>query len=104
MKGAVETLRIDGGMTANRLFCQLQADTVGKDITCSRLTEVTGWGIAVAAAVGAGLVGAERLIQIQNYQPQSDIYMPHNTAENRESELKRWKSAVQRSRNWIHSS
>jgi len=101
MKDAVETLRIDGGMTANRLFNQLQSDTLGKEITCSRLTEVTGWGIAIAAALGAGIMPLEHLLQ--NHQPQVDTYRPNNTAETRECELVRWKLAVERSRSWIRT-
>lgn len=52
----ISLLKIDGGMTANHLFNQMQSDILGKEIICSKLAETTAWGAAVAAAIGIGLL------------------------------------------------
>ena len=40
-------------MTVNTLFNELQADIIGKTIVAPVLPEVSGWGAAVAGAIGA---------------------------------------------------
>lgn len=46
----------DGGMTQNALFNQLQADLLGRLLECSKMSEITGWGAALASAIGVGLM------------------------------------------------
>ncbi|KJH52037.1 glycerol kinase [Dictyocaulus viviparus] len=43
----------DGGMTANVLFNEIQSDIIGKPIKTLKITEITGWGAAVAAGIGS---------------------------------------------------
>ncbi|MGA2530969.1 MAG: FGGY-family carbohydrate kinase [Acidimicrobiales bacterium] len=51
---AIEALRVDGGMSANRTFVQSLADAVGRPIETSAVTEATTLGAAYLAGVGVG--------------------------------------------------
>uniref|UniRef100_A0A915CLI8 glycerol kinase n=1 Tax=Ditylenchus dipsaci TaxID=166011 RepID=A0A915CLI8_9BILA len=97
----VRMLKVDGGMTANKLFNQLQTDILGRSIVCSKMSEISGWGAAVAAGIGARQVSLEEFSQYSC--PKLIKYMPGTTEELREHEMRRWKEAVSRSRDWAHS-
>jgi sugar (pentulose or hexulose) kinase len=43
-------------MTRNALFNQLQANVIGCSLECSKMPEISGWGAALAGAIGAGLI------------------------------------------------
>lgn len=34
--------------TTNTLFNQMQSDTLGRPIVCSKMAEISGWGAAIA--------------------------------------------------------
>lgn len=84
-------------MTANRLFNQIQADALGRPIICSRLTEISGWGAAVAAGIGS------KQISLEEYSRLSSAmlirYHPKNTVEIREHDYRRWKGG---NRFWMY--
>ena len=52
---ASDPVSIDGGMTANRYFCQFLADVLQRRIIVSEQPEVTALGTASLAAEAAGL-------------------------------------------------
>ncbi len=52
---AVDELRVDGGMAANDLFVQLQADVLGVPVTRPVHVETTSLGAAYLAAHGVGI-------------------------------------------------
>ena len=54
---AVETLRVDGGLTNEPTLLQLQADAIGVPVE-QGLADATAAGAAALAAVGAGLLGS----------------------------------------------
>jgi len=99
--GQIQTLKIDGGMTQNQLFNQLQADALGRVIICSKFPDITGWGAAVAAGISTGNLTLEELSRTSNSRTIS--YHPNISDAKREYELRRWKEAVQRARNWTHT-
>ncbi|MCW2927249.1 MAG: glycerol kinase [Thermoleophilia bacterium] len=51
----VAELRVDGGMAANDLLMQLQADVLGVPVTRPQVVETTSLGAAFLAAYGVGL-------------------------------------------------
>ena len=53
---APKTLRIDGGMTNNHFLSQFLADILDLPVECPANPEITAWGAALLAALGAGLV------------------------------------------------
>ena len=52
---AAETLRVDGGMTANDWLCQDLSDSLGVVTVRPRVIETTALGAAMLAGLGAGL-------------------------------------------------
>ncbi len=52
--GGVEELRVDGGATANDWLMQLQADLLGVPVVRPALLDLTAYGAARLAAIGAG--------------------------------------------------
>lgn len=80
-------------MTANTIFNQIQADVLGRQIICSQMAEISGWGAAVAAGIGT------KLISLEEYSRQSNIgtlisYSPKNTFEEQQEDLLRWKGLL----------
>jgi glycerol kinase len=54
----VRELRVDGGMAANDLLLQMQADVLGMPVTRPRNVETTSLGASFLASFGAGLLGS----------------------------------------------
>jgi glycerol kinase len=53
--GRVETIAVSGGMTASRLYCQMQADMDGHRVERPEETEATALGAWISCAVRLGL-------------------------------------------------
>ncbi|GMT15824.1 hypothetical protein PFISCL1PPCAC_7121 [Pristionchus fissidentatus] len=93
----IKTLKADGGMTTNRLFVELQAEIAGRNIETPRNTEISAWGAAIAAAIGA------RLISVADFgsrQTKFARFEPNGGNVQREVEMTKWKDAVKRAQNW----
>ncbi|XP_041940253.1 glycerol kinase-like isoform X2 [Alosa sapidissima] len=90
-------LQVDGGMTANTLLMQLQADILCIPVVRPSMSETTALGVAMAAGSAEGVcvwdLNAEHPITMETYQPQ---VLPEDS----EFRYGRWKSAVQRAMNW----
>ena len=89
---AIDTLRVDGGMVANRWMCQMLADILSIDIEVPVVTETTALGAAYLAGLQAGLFDSTEAIsklwlKAQTYSPQMD-------PELRSQLLEQWKLAV----------
>ncbi len=51
----IGAIRVDGGMTANRVFLQALADAAGRVVEVSRVTEATTLGAAFLAGIACGI-------------------------------------------------
>ncbi|HWJ51479.1 MAG TPA: glycerol kinase GlpK [Solirubrobacteraceae bacterium] len=92
-------LRVDGGMTANELLMQFQADVLGVPVVRPTVTETTALGAAFAAGLACGFWSGveelrERWSEDRRWEPQMD-------EARREREYARWKKAVTRSFDWV---
>jgi glycerol kinase len=92
-------LRVDGGMTANALLMQFQADVLGVPVIRPRVTETTALGAAFAAGLAVGFWAdqdelRERWAEDRRWEPAME---PHE----RERRYARWKRAVERSLDWV---
>jgi glycerol kinase len=92
-------LRVDGGMTANELLMQFQADVLGVPVIRPRITETTALGAAYAAGLAVGFWSdlydlRERWSEGRRWQPSMD-------EQTREREYAHWKRAVERSLDWV---
>jgi glycerol kinase len=92
-------LRVDGGMTADELLMQFQADVLGVPVIRPNVTETTALGAAFAAGLAVGFWSDEaelraRWSQDRRWEPQMD-------EQRREREYAQWKKAVARSFDWV---
>jgi glycerol kinase len=92
-------LKVDGGMTANELLMQFQADVLGVPVVRPAVTETTALGAAFAAGLAVGFWSdqedlRERWSEDRRWQPRMD-------ESEREREYAQWKKAVTRSFDWV---
>ena len=88
-------LRVDGGMVANDLLMQLQADIMGAKVTRPSEIETTALGAAFAAGLGAGVW--ESLKQLEGLVAPDKTWEPQA---NRDDIFADWQRAVERSLDW----
>jgi glycerol kinase len=91
-------MRVDGGITANSLCMQMQADIMGIDITRPLITETTALGAAYAAGLAVGLWSSTD--ELKSLWQQSRRWSSTTTPEIRESGYVGWKKAIERTLNW----
>jgi glycerol kinase len=95
----LDVLRVDGGVTANSLCMQLQADILGVPVSKPVVAETTALGAAYAAGLGVGFWGstdelAENWHEDRRWQPEWD-------EARREAGYAGWKKAVERTLGWV---
>jgi glycerol kinase len=91
-------LRVDGGMTANELLMQFQADVLGVPVIRPAVTETAALGAAFAAGLAVGFWAdldelRERWAEDRRWEPEMDPQL-------REREYGEWKKAVTRALDW----
>src|SRR3954451_3390370 len=91
-------LRVDGGMTANELLMQFQADVLGVPVIRPKVTETTAPGAAYAAGLAVGFW--EDQDELRERWAEDKRWEPDMDDEERERQYARWKEAVQRSLGW----
>jgi glycerol kinase len=92
-------LRVDGGMTANELLMQFQADVLGVPVIRPRVAETTALGAAFAAGLAVGFWADEEALRERwalgrRWEPQME-------ESRREREYAQWRKAVARSFDWV---
>ncbi|MGM0366923.1 MAG: glycerol kinase GlpK [Actinomycetota bacterium] len=93
----IETLKIDGGVSQNKLFCQILADIIGKKILKLDLQEITALGAMFGAGLAIGLWDSkDKIKERTGYEG----YMPDMDAGTRNQLYSRWQKAVAKARNW----
>ena len=92
-------LRVDGGMVANELLMQFQADILDVSVVRPRVAETTALGAAYAAGLAVGYWrGTEDLIA--NWAVERR-WAPRMDAERRARLYRSWQKAVTRSLDWV---
>jgi glycerol kinase len=91
-------MRVDGGITANSLCMQMQADIMGIDITRPLITETTALGAAYAAGLAVGVWSSTD--ELKSLWQQSRRWNSTSTPESREVGYSGWKKAIERTLNW----
>jgi glycerol kinase len=92
-------LRVDGGMTANTLLMQFQADVLDAPVVRPAITETTCLGAAYAAGLAVGFWPDQATLKAQWRRDAS--WSPTMSGEVREREYRQWKKAVERTLNWV---
>ncbi|WP_406448253.1 glycerol kinase GlpK [Streptomyces sp. NBC_00876] len=94
----ITTLKVDGGMTANHLLMQHQADVLGVPVIRPRISETTCLGAAYAAGLATGVWSG--LDELKTHWQRDVEWQPRMEPEVREREYGNWRKAVERSLGW----
>jgi glycerol kinase len=92
-------LKVDGGMTANELLMQFQADVLGVPVVRPAVAETTALGAAFAAGLAVGFWSGQD--ELRERWSEDRRWRPTMDATAREREYGRWKKAVTRSFDWV---
>jgi glycerol kinase len=96
---SLDVLRVDGGVTANELCMQVQADLLGVPVSRPVVAETTALGAAYAAGLAVGFWRDTSELE-QNWR--EDVrWQPTMDEEQRERGYTRWKKAVTRTLDWV---
>ena len=92
-------VRVDGGMIANELLMQFQADLLGVPVIRPVIAETTALGAAYAAGLAVGLwSGTDELRALWQEQKR---WTPQIDESERQKLLRVWNKAVEKSLNWL---
>ena len=96
---AMSQMRVDGGITANSLCMQMQADIMGIEISKPLITETTALGAAYAAGLAVGFWSS--IQELRSQWQESRRWRPTSTEQTRKIGYTQWKKAVERTLNWV---
>jgi len=95
----LEELRVDGGMVANDLLMQFQADMLERPVVLPSTKETTSLGAAYAAGLAVGFFsGVESLCK---HWSAEKTWKPAMELARREQMYKQWKKAVTKTFEWV---
>jgi glycerol kinase len=97
----LESLKVDGGMVANELLMQFQADLLGVPVIRPQVAETTALGAAYAAGLATGFWAEVEDLR-ENWQ-EDKRWEPTMDASRRDEYFKYWKKAVTRTFDWFES-
>jgi glycerol kinase len=97
----ITELRVDGGMVANDLLMQFQADILDVPVVAPKNSETTALGAAYAAGIAGGLW--ESLDEARRNWQVSKRWSPTMPDAERAQRFASWRKAVQRSLNWLET-
>ena len=96
---ALAELRTDGGMVANDLLLQIQADCLSRPVVRPRVRETTALGAAYAAGLGCGFY--KDLAELKGRSEVDRVFQPERDEAARARHYREWKKAVSRSFDWV---
>jgi glycerol kinase len=91
-------LKVDGGMTANSLLMQFQADLLDVVVVRPEITETTALGAAYAAGLALGFW--DSMDELRALWSEDERWESTMDATTRDHLVARWKAAIQRSLDW----
>jgi glycerol kinase len=95
----LEVLKFDGGVTANELCMQIQADVLGVPVSRPVVAETTALGTAYAAGLAVGFW--KNTDEMRANWNESKRWEPQWTQEQRDAGYAQWKKAVERTLDWV---
>ena len=95
----VPVLKVDGGVTANELCMQMQADIMGVEVSRPEVAETTALGAAYAAGLAVGYWN--NTDELRANWNESKRWTPQWSDEQRKHGHDRWKKAVERTLDWV---
>jgi glycerol kinase len=95
----LEVLKVDGGVTANELCMQIQADVLGVPVSRPVVAETTALGAAYAAGLAVGFW--KNTDELRANWNESKRWQPQWSQEQRDRGHAQWKKAVSRTLDWV---
>lgn len=92
-------LRVDGGMVANNLLMQFQADLLNIKVVRPTITQTTALGAAFAAGITAGVW--QDTAEVAAKWKAEHTFRPALAAQERERTYRLWRKAVTRTLDWV---
>ena len=96
---ALDCLQVDGGVTANALCMQLQADILGVPVSRPAVAETTALGAAYAAGLAVGFWAS--LDDLRANRHEDRRWQPSWTPARRADGITRWRAAIDRTLGWV---
>jgi glycerol kinase len=95
----LEVLKVDGGVTANELCMQIQADVLGVEVSRPVVAETTALGAAYAAGLAVGFWN--NTDELRENWNEAKRWSPQWDDSQREKGYAQWKKAVERTLDWV---
>jgi glycerol kinase len=95
----LEVLKVDGGVTANELCMQIQADVLGVPVSRPVVAETTALGAAYAAGLAVGFWSSTD--ELRANWNEAKRWEPQWSSDQRDTAYRRWKKAVERTLDWV---
>jgi len=95
----LDVLKVDGGVTANELCMQLQADILGVPVSRPVVAETTALGAAYAAGLAVGFW--RDTDELRANWNEDRRWQPSWSSEQREEGYAGWRKAVERTLGWV---
>ena len=95
----LEELKVDGGMIANNLLMQFQADILGVPVVRPVVAETTALGAAYAAGLAVGFW--DGLDDLRANWQEDSRWEPKMDAAERDRLVRNWKKAVTKTFDWV---
>jgi glycerol kinase len=95
----LEELKVDGGMIANNLLMQFQADILGVPVVRPVVAETTALGAAYAAGLAVGFW--KNLDDLRANWQEDSRWEPKMDAAKRDRLVRNWKKAVTKTFDWV---
>ena len=92
-------MRVDGGITNNKLCMQMQSDIMGIDVVKPVITETTALGAAFAAGLATGVW--KDTDEIKAIWKLEMTWHPESSAEWRNAGYQKWRKAITRTFDWV---
>ncbi len=92
-------LKADGGMVANELLMQFQADILNVPVIRPKVAETTCLGAAYAAGIAVGFWSGRE--ELSNNWEEDKTWTPNMDEATRQTGYALWKKAVQRTLDWV---
>ena len=95
----LEVLKVDGGVTANDLCMQIQADVLGVPVSKPVVAETTALGAAYAAGLAVGFWSDHE--ELRTNWNEDKRWEPQWSEEQRAEGYRGWQKAVTRTLDWV---
>ena len=97
----LNSLKVDGGMVANELLMQFQADLLEVPVIRPSITETTALGAAYAAGLAVGFWTS--MDELRQYWSVDKTWQPRMDEKTRRKGIRDWQKAVRRTLDWVES-